>query len=216
MKVSRNAPEVDFIIIHDKVVVFMQVKGGHYCIVVGDWHLETDEGLEFVRDPMKLTWDSAMAVRDYLKEKIGREVFVLSVFLLPDMQPDPDIELLADRDRTAVMYGVEDLVERLLDLAEERDVYDTPSPHIAERIVNALMPQIKFGFSRYFSQNGRVLYPLMRSFRLMRIRATSGPAALPGRFLPALNNSRSTLITDTSLMMNRMNSFTGSTSLRVV
>ena len=145
VKVGQHAPEVDFfVIIQDKAVVCIQVKGGRYRIVSGDWHPETDDGLELVRDPMKLTWDSAMAVRDYLKEKIGRKVFMLSVLLLPDMEWDKDIELMAD-DKTAVMFGVEDLVERLVDLAEERDVYGTPSPHIAERIVHTLMPQLKVG-----------------------------------------------------------------------
>ncbi len=85
-----------------------------------------------------------MAVRDHLKEKIGRKVFMLSVLLLPDMEWDKDIELMAD-DKTAIMFGVEDIVERLVDLAEERDVYGTPSPHIAERIVDTLMPQLKVG-----------------------------------------------------------------------
>ena len=146
VKVSRTAPEVDFfVIIQDKAVVCMQVKGGEYRIIGGDWHLETDEGLEYVRDPLKLTWDGAMAVRDYLKEKIGRKIFMLSVLLLPDMQPDPDIDQLAENDKTAVLYGVDDLIERLVDLAEERDVYGTPSPHIAERVVSALMPQLKVG-----------------------------------------------------------------------
>ncbi len=146
VKVSRTAPEVDFfVIIQDKAVVCMQVKGGDYRIIGGDWHLETDEGTEYVQDPLKLTWDSAMAVRDFLKEKIGRKVFMLSVLVLPDMQPDPDIDMMAENDRTAVLYGVDDLIERLADLAEARDVYGTPSPHMAERIINALMPQLKVG-----------------------------------------------------------------------
>ena len=77
---------------------------------------------------MKLIWDGAMAVRDFLKEHIGRKIFMLPVLLLPDMQPDPDIDPLAENDRTAVPYGVDDLIERLVDLSEEREIYGTPSP----------------------------------------------------------------------------------------
>ena len=74
LKVNRRAPEVDFFaLIQDKAVVCMQVKGGQYRVIDGDWHLETDDGLEYTPCPMKLTWDSAMAVRDFLKEKLGTE-----------------------------------------------------------------------------------------------------------------------------------------------
>ena len=146
LKVNRRAPEVDFFaLIQDKVVVCMQVKGGQYRVIDGDWHLETDDGLEYTPCPMKLTWDSAMAVRDFLKEKLGRKIFMVAVLLLPDMEPDRDIEMIAENDKTSIMFGYNDIVERVVDLAEERDVYGTPSPHMANRIIDALVPQLKVG-----------------------------------------------------------------------
>ena len=146
LKVNRRAPEVDFFaLIQDKAVVCMQVKGGQYRVIDGDWHLETDDGLEYTPCPMKLTWDSAMAVRDFLKEKLGRKIFMVAVLLLPDMEPDRDIEMIAENDKTAIMFGYDDIVERVVDLAEERDVYGTPSPHMANRIIDALVPQLKVG-----------------------------------------------------------------------
>ena len=123
----------------------MQVKGGQYRVEAGNWYLETDDGLEYTPCPMKLTWDSAMAVRDFLKEKLGRKIFMVAVLLLPDMEPDPDIEMIAESDKTAVMFGYNDIVERVVDLAEERDVYGTPSPQMANRIIDALVPQLKVG-----------------------------------------------------------------------
>ena len=96
-----------------------------------------------------------MAVRDYLKEKIGRKIFVLSVLLLPDMQPDPDIDQLAEHDKTAILYGVDDLIERLVDLAEGQEVYGAPSPHMAERIVSALMPHLKAGLTEKDGKGAR-------------------------------------------------------------
>ena len=146
LKVNRRAPEVDFFaLIQDKVVVCMQVKGGQYRVEGGDWYLETDNGLEYTPCPMKLTWDSAMAVRDFLKERIGRKIFMVAVLLLPDMEPDRDIEMIAENDKTSIMFGYNDIVERVVDLAEERDVYGTPSPHMANRIIDALVPQLKVG-----------------------------------------------------------------------
>ena len=146
LKVGRHAPEVDFFaLIQDKAVVCMQVKGGQYRVIDGEWYLETDYGAELTPCPMKLTWDSAMAVRDFLKERLGRKVFMVSVLLLPDMEPDPDIETIAENDKTAVMFGYHDIVERVVDLAEERDVYGTPSPQMADRIIDALVPQLKVG-----------------------------------------------------------------------
>ena len=108
-----------FALIQDKVVVCMQVKGGQYRIIDGNWHLETDDGLEYTPCPMKLTWDSAMAVRDFLKDKIGRKIFMVAVLLLPDMEPDRDIEMIAESDKTSVMFGYNDIVERVVDLAED-------------------------------------------------------------------------------------------------
>ena len=144
LKVGRHAPEVDFFaLIQDKVVVCMQVKGGQYRIIDGNWHLETDDGLEYTPCPMKLTWDSAMAVRDFLKEKLGRKIFMVAVLLLPDMEPDRDIEMIAESDKTSVMFGYRNIVERVVDLAEERDVYGTPSPQMSNRIIDALVPQLK-------------------------------------------------------------------------
>ena len=144
LKVGRHAPEVDFFaLIQDKVVVCMQVKGGQYRIIDGNWHLETDDGLEYTPCPMKLTWDSAMAVRDFLKDKIGRKIFMVAVLLLPDMEPDPDIEMIAESDKTSVMFGYRNIVERVVDLAEERDVYGTPSPQMSNKIIDALVPQLK-------------------------------------------------------------------------
>ena len=146
LKVGRRAPEVDFFaLIQDKVVVCMQVKGGQYRVEAGNWYLETDDGLEYTPCPMKLTWDSAMAVRDFLKEKLGRKIFMVAVLLLPDMEPDPDIEMIAESDKTAVMFGYNDIVERVVDLAEARDVYGTPSPQMSNRIIDALVPQLKVG-----------------------------------------------------------------------
>ena len=120
LKVSKNAPEVDFFaIITGEAVVCLQVKGGQYRIQGGDWYLETDEGPEYTPSLIRLTWDSAMAVRDSLKEKLDRKVFILAILLLPDMEPDPDIQLVAESDdRVAIMYGYRDLVERIVDLAD--------------------------------------------------------------------------------------------------
>ena len=85
------------------------------------------------RLPLTQTFDSAIALRDAVKIRLGRSVHIIAVILFPDMQPDRDIEAWARARGVRVLWGCRNLVERLLRLAEEEGVHDPPPPRTSER-----------------------------------------------------------------------------------
>ena len=86
----------------------------------GQWQRITDDGPVTIPCPMKVTWDAALQVREAVKRHLGRKVFVVAVLIFPDMEPDPDIELRAENDRVKVLFGTDNLVERLVESRRRR------------------------------------------------------------------------------------------------
>ena len=56
--------------------------------------------------------DGALSVRNALNSHLKRAFFVIAVLLLPDMEPDREIERWANTSRTNVMFVTHNLVER--------------------------------------------------------------------------------------------------------
>ena len=77
--------------------------------------------------PLTQTFDSAIALRDAVKIRLGRSVHIIAVILFPDMQPDRDIEAWARARGVMVLWGCRNLVGRLLRLAEEVGVHEPPT-----------------------------------------------------------------------------------------
>ena len=78
-----------------------------------------------------------MKLHDFLKARVadGRNPFMVPVLLLPDMEPDADIEAWADHTNVHVVFGTDDLVERLVDLAPHAQVlYPPTAEEIAEEV----------------------------------------------------------------------------------
>ena len=48
----------------------IQVKGGKYRIIDGQWFLITDRGRSLRESPVPGTWDAAMAIRDVVQEQL--------------------------------------------------------------------------------------------------------------------------------------------------
>ena len=86
----------------------LQVKGGHYRLVEGDWRLQTREGHEAVVScPLDEAKLSALDLHDDIKERAQTDYnpFVIPVLVFPDMHGGPDIEKLAGRRRVYVVWG---------------------------------------------------------------------------------------------------------------
>ena len=106
---------------------------------------------------MKVTWDAALQVREAVKRHLGRKVFVVAVLMqnpanFPDMEPDPDIELRAENDRVKVLFGTDNLVEHLVNLVGDEEIFNPPTAWLVDEIAEALMP--------FLASNAQVSLPV--------------------------------------------------------
>ena len=146
LKRDRNAVELDFAAIIQDVAHFgIQVKGGRYTIENGSWFLETDEGLVATPSPLAQTWDAAIQIRDVLRKELGRKVFIVGVLVFPDMELDPDIETWAAGNRVRILWGSHNLVERLVALVEDEEIFSPPTLQQIRQEVAVLRPGLAIG-----------------------------------------------------------------------
>ena len=146
VKTSRNTPELDFAVLLEGVAIYgAQVKGGQHVITRGQWQRITDDGPVNIPCPMKITWDAALQIREAVKRLLGRKVFVIAVLIFPDMEPNPDIELRAENDRVKVLFGTDNLVERLVDLVADEEIFNPPTAWLVDEVAEALMPFLRNG-----------------------------------------------------------------------
>ena len=77
--------------------------------------------------PLTQTWDAAIAVRDAVYHVPGFKVFIIPVLLFPDTPRNPFIEDWAGQRRVKVLFEADDLVDRLLALADSVGVKHPPT-----------------------------------------------------------------------------------------
>ena len=125
-----TAPQLDFAVWIVGVGIFgIQVKGGKYLIIDGQWFLITDRGRSLRESPVPGTWDAALAIRDVVQEQLHQSIFVIPVLAMPNMEPNEDIEALAGSRNVAMHWGdPSQMVDHLVELAIDRKVYITPTP----------------------------------------------------------------------------------------
>ena len=140
-KAAPHAPEVDYAIwLEGRARIALQVKGGRYTLIEGRWYLQTDAGLEPTPCPLMLTSDGAFSIRDAVKRHCRRKVFVIPVLLFPDMDPDQAIQEWSASDKTRILWGSQDLVNRLVQLAQEVRVDFPPTDERIRQEVEAIRP----------------------------------------------------------------------------
>ena len=134
LKPLPEAPELDFAVwLQDRARFGIQVKGGPYSVDGTVWTLRTSQGIQHVPCPLTQTWDAAIAVRDVVNRVLGFKTFIIPVLLFTDTPPDPSIKEWAWRRRVKVLFGADDLVDRLLELADRTGVKHPPT---ADHILN--------------------------------------------------------------------------------
>ena len=139
VKPRADSPEVDFAIWMEGVGTFgMEVKGGENRLERGEWSLVTDQGRKKVNSLTAEAWDAAMAIHDTVHEKLGRKSFVIPVICFPDMEYDKYIEERCAAKKIGVVFGVENLVQQLQDLAEAAEVYQTPNARTIKQEVDLI------------------------------------------------------------------------------
>ena len=125
-------PQLDFgIWLQDVAHYGLQVKGGENATEGGEWRLHSANGPETIPSPIAQTFDAAIAIRDIIKAQLNRKVFIFPVLCFPDMAPDPIIEARAAEGLVTVLWGGDDLIGRLKELAKTQTIHRPPT---AERI----------------------------------------------------------------------------------
>ena len=116
----------------------LQVKGGQHSLEHGKWYLETRDGREEKPSPLCQTWDAAMSLREDIIDILGDTCcFVIAVLLFPDMEPDPAIAAAAKRSNVHVLWGTDNLMNRLAEFAA-RKAYYPPNAEDIRREVTAV------------------------------------------------------------------------------
>ena len=101
----------------------LQVKGGRYLLIDGEWYLKTRTGIKSVRScPLDETKLAALDLHDDIKECActSYNPYVIPVLMFPDMDVDPDIEHLARRTGVYVIWGVGSLLADLEEIVRSR------------------------------------------------------------------------------------------------
>ena len=123
---GRQHPELDFAVwIADLGRVALQVKGGHYFLIDGDWHLKTHAGITPIRtSPLDEAWLAALDLRDDIEERACTPYnpYVVPVLMFPDMEPDPAIEHLACRKGVYLLWRSGALMDDLTEIVLSRGV----------------------------------------------------------------------------------------------
>ena len=143
IKTSSTVPELDFtILVADIGVAGLQVKGGQHQMVRGQWQRITDDGPVAIADPIALTWDAAMQIREVAQEQLHKKVFVIPFLVFPDMERDAAIEARAADSKVKTIFGTNALVERVIGGLYDEEIYRPPSAYLVDRIAETLLPYL--------------------------------------------------------------------------
>ena len=145
--------ELDFAVwVEDLGRFALQVKGGIYLLIDGEWYLKTRHGLQPVKScPLDETKLAALDLHDDIKECAHTvyKPFTVPVLVFPDMEPDRAIEQLARRTGVYVIWGVRHLMADLETIVRSRRVSEALGTDRIAREVNAVTDGVirleKFG-----------------------------------------------------------------------
>ena len=142
LKTNRSTPELDYALFVEGVAHFaLEVKGGRYTVRNGSWYLHTEHGEEAVSNPFKVAWDAGMQIREVIQRELHRKVYVVVVVVFSDMEePDPGIEVWVANERVRVLWGSHDLVDRLVEMVSDEDIYSPPTGAQIEEEIAVLRP----------------------------------------------------------------------------
>ena len=121
--------------------IALQVKGGKYRLMDGDWYLVKRNGLQYIGTcPLDETKLAALDLHDDIKElaETHYSPYVIPVLMFPDMEPDRAIEQLARRTGVYVIWGVGNLLSDLEDIVRSRRVSEALGMDRIAREVHAV------------------------------------------------------------------------------
>ncbi len=112
---------------------------GNYGVEDGIWYRRGADGRDIeVADPLETVWEAGMAARDEIHRDFNFGGFVVPVAVFTDMDPDETILEERGSPGVKVLWGLDDLVERVIrQLPEDKRRSDLSSKYI-QRDVKAL------------------------------------------------------------------------------
>ena len=114
-------------------------KGGQRSLRNGKWYLATQTGRQETASPSRKAWRAAMSLREEIVETLKDDnAFIIAVLLFPAMEPDPAIAAMAEREHAHVIWGTDNLFERLEEIAAATPVYFPPNAEDIRREVAAV------------------------------------------------------------------------------
>ena len=149
----------------------LQVKGGRYVLIDGEWHLKKREGFQPVRScPLDEAWLGALDLHDDIEDRACTPYnpYVIPVVVFTDMtEPDPSIENLARRRGVYVVWGIENLLEDLAEIRLSRSVSDRlPMDRIAREVAAVTDGLIRLDGAEEGELAGRTAEPVVLSLRV--------------------------------------------------
>ena len=143
---NPGSPQLDFAIWTQGGGRFgLQAKGGQYSSINGKWYLETQDGPEEKPSPLCVTWDAAMSLREDIIDVLGDTCcFVIAALLFPDMEPDPAIVAEAKRSNVHVIWGTDNLMNRLAAIAARKAYYPPNADDIRREVAAVTDGQIAY------------------------------------------------------------------------
>ncbi len=103
----------------------LQVGGGHYLLIDGEWYLKTRNGLVPIEtSPLDEAWLAALELHDKIEERAATPYnpYIIPVLVFGDLVPDPVIEGLARRKGVYLVWRTDDLVADLSVIVRGREV----------------------------------------------------------------------------------------------
>ncbi len=119
----------------------LQVKGGRYLLIDGEWYLKTRDGVKLIEScPLDETKLAALDLHDDIKElaETRYNPYVIPVLVFPDMEPDEAIKSLAKRTGVYVIWGVRNLLADLEEIVRSRRVSEALGMDRIAREVHAV------------------------------------------------------------------------------
>ena len=144
-KLGPGIPEVDFSLwLQQEARAAMEVKAGPYSLKCGELILHSPNGSEVVDCPIIQARDSAISIKDAVKESLRRRVFMLAFLIFPDMDPDPDIIELASRQKVNVIFGSRGIVDEVVRVAKAEKIFRPPAASHIQEEAELFIPGIKY------------------------------------------------------------------------
>ena len=116
--------ELDFAVwVEDLGRFALQVKGGRYVLIDGEWRLKTRDGVKLIEScPLDETKLAALDLHDDIAElaKTTCNPYVIPVLAFPDMEPDEAIRNLAKRQGVYPVWGTGHLMADLAEIVHSR------------------------------------------------------------------------------------------------